>query len=204
MRNKILKALCVSAFLMLSPSLATAQNLPPSKALIDSNVIDSLKEFVNTEIVTVSIKNQNTKYGEIKQDRIDNLDQQWRSEYESDIQPMISAVLSNPLSSYLTRVQAHSIGLYTEIFVMDAHGLNVGQSNISSDFWQGDEDKFQKTFPIGSDSIFIDEPEYNAEQGTWTTQVNMSIADPDTNTSIGAITIEVNLTELERRKNMGL
>ena len=112
-------------------------------------------------------------------------------------------MLTSPLSSYLTRVQAASLGLFSEIFVMDSVGLNVGQSATTSDYWQGDEAKFQKTYPVGPDAVFIDEAEFNEETGTWRAQVNLTVTDPEGN-SIGAATVELNLTELQRRKLLGL
>ena len=107
----------------------------------------------------------------------------------------------SPLSSYLTAIQASSLGLYTEIFVMDNKGLNAGQSAITSDYWQGDEAKFQKTFPMGPAAVFIDKPEVNGETGTENVQVNMSIADGAE--AVGTVTVEVNLTELRRRQAAG-
>lgn len=198
-------ALLLSGFAAaLSYFPAQAQNLPPSKELIDQKVISEIRSFVDTDIVRQSTSNQNMKYGNISQEQIDQLDKQWRAETKSDDQPLIAATLSNPLSSYLMRIQARSIGLYTEMFVMDSNGLNVGQSNISSDYWQGDEAKFQKTFPVGPDTVFIDDPEYDRDQGIWRVQVNLSVADESKSKSIGAITVELNLSELERRKALGV
>jgi hypothetical protein len=86
---------------------------------------------------------------------------------------------------------------------MDANGLNVGQSSITGDYWQGDEAKFQKTFPNGADAVFIDEPEWDDDNKIWRAQMNMSIADPDNGKTIGAATVEFNLTELQRRMSTG-
>lgn len=177
---------------------AKPQGSAPDKSIITEAVLKNIKEFLFRDIVVLSVQNQNIKYESIAQADIDTLDKTWREETKSDDQPLISSTLSNPLSSYLTRIQALSLGLYTEIFVMDDNGLNVGQSNISSDYWQGDEDKFQKTFSKGATTIFIDEVEFRDDVGAWVAQVNLSIADPDKK-AIGAATVEVNLTELQRR-----
>lgn len=168
--------------------------------LISDEAIQDVKKFINTEIVRQSLFNQNEKYNNLAQADIDDLDKQWRNETKAEEKPLISAVLSNPLSSYLTRIQAHSIGLYTEMFVMDKNGLNVGQSNISSDYWQGDEAKFQKTYLKGKDSVFIDEPEFDEDMGIWKAQVNMAITDETNKHLLGAVTVEFNLTELQRRR----
>jgi hypothetical protein len=84
---------------------------------------------------------------------------------------------------------------------MDAVGLNVGQSSITSDFWQGDEAKFKNTFPNGANAVFIDEAEYNEESDTWRSQLNMTMSDQQ-GAPIGAVTIEVNLNELARRQQL--
>jgi hypothetical protein len=187
----------ILSFSILTPALAA-----PSKYLINKAVIQEITDFINTDIVRLSLKNQNIKYNNLSQADIDALDKKWRGETKSDEKPLISAVLSNPLSSYLTRIQAHSIGLYSEMFVMDKNGLNVGQSNVSSDFWQGDEAKFQKTFGKGKGAVFIDEPEYDDKLGIWRVQVNLAISSADNSAVIGAVTVEMNLSELERRSNI--
>ena len=132
------------------------------------------------------------------QEKIDAADKQWREEREAEDQPLVAAIVTNPLSGYLTQVQARSGGLLAEIFVMDAVGLNVGQSSITSDFWQGDEAKFQNTFPNGPDAVFIDEAEYNEDSDTWRSQLSMTMSNEERQ-PIGAVTIEVNLNELARR-----
>ena len=101
------------------------------------------------------------------------------------------------------RVQAGALGLYPEIFVFDQAGLNVGMSSVTSDFWQGDEAKYQNTVPVGADAIFIDEAEFHEATGTWRAQLNFTIADAE-GQAIGGATVEYNLTELTRRQAAGL
>ncbi|MBA4611332.1 hypothetical protein H1W37_06705 [Stappia taiwanensis] len=172
---------------------------PDAKALITPAVIEATRAWLTNPIVPLSVNAQNERRGNLTQSEIDALDKQWRAEREVADKPLISATLSAPLSIYLLRVQAGSLGLYTELFVMDANGLNVGQSAITGDYWQGDEAKFQKTFPEGREAVFIDEPEWDAERQIWRAQLNMTLADPKGAGPIGAATIEINLTELQRR-----
>ncbi len=82
---------------------------------------------------------------------------------------------------------------------MDDKGLNVGQSAITSDYWQGDEAKFKKTYPAGQNAVFIDAPEYREGSDTWHAQLNLTVHGQD-GAAIGAATVEVNLTELARRR----
>ena len=184
--------------LALSGQAAAQPPAPDIKALVDDAFIAQTREWLANPIVQLSINAQNELRGDLGQAEIDALDQQWVAERESNDKPLISATLSAPLSIYLLRVQAKTLGLYTEIFVMDAHGLNVGQSSITGDYWQGDEAKFQKTFPNGANAVFLDEPEWDGDRRIWIAQLNLTIAD-DTAKPIGAATVEINLTELARR-----
>ncbi len=175
----------------------------PDKSLITPQMVKDLRELVSQPVVIASVKARNESRNNLSQADIDALDKAWREERGSQgPQPYIAAALGSPVSTYLLRRQAGSKGLYNELFVMDKNGLNVGQSSITSDFWQGDEAKFQKTFPMGAGAVFIDEPEYVSETGTWVVQVNLTL--DDNGTPIGSSTIEINLTELQRRSALGL
>jgi len=186
------------AVLINSSHSARSQSTAPSTSIIDADAISLIRDWLKNPVVEMSILAQNKKHKTLSQEEIDKLDKQWRAERKNEDQPLIAATLSSPLSSYLTQIQAASGGLFTEIFVMDAKGLNVGQSAITGDFWQGDEGKFKKTFPKGPNAIFIDEAEMHDSSKTWRAQVNLTISDASKN-PIGAVTVEYNLTELARR-----
>lgn len=181
-----------------APSSAAKDN-PISPDIISPDVIADMRERIIQPVTILSIQAANKAHEGVDQATIDSMDASWKKEAESDDQPLIAEILSSPLSNYLLYIQAGSAGLYTEIFVMDKFGLNVGQSSVTSDYWQGDEGKFQKTYDVGPDAVFIDEAEFHDETKTWRTQVNLTVVDPATKESIGAVTIEFNLTELQRR-----
>ncbi|WP_428699297.1 hypothetical protein [Stappia sp.] len=191
----------ILSILALTGPAAAEPPAPDVTALIDNAFIAQTREWLANPIVPLSIKAQNSLRGDLDQAAIDALDQQWVAERKSDDKPLIAATLSAPLSIYLLRIQAQTLGLYTEIFVMDGNGLNVGQSAITGDYWQGDEAKFQKTFPAGADAVFIDEAEWDEDLKIWRAQLNLTLADPETAQPIGAATVEVNLTELQRRNS---
>ena len=200
-KNWILLSLIASML----PLAGTADGVtqPDPVKLVTPAVIKELHALLDTEIVRISVQAQNDRLKDPDQAKIDALDAQWKAEREKDDKPLIAATLSNPLSVYLARLQGRSLGLYAEIFVMDQHGLNVGQSSITSDFWQGDEGKFQKTFNVSKDAVFIDEAEWDDEAKIWRGQVSFTLTDSTGEKPIGAVTVEMNLTELERRTASG-
>lgn len=188
-----------SAFVAMSFMSAQAEPPQPDvNKLISPALIEEMRAFIGAEIVQVSVDAQNKRLSDMAQEQIDALDNQWKAEREAADKPLIAATLSNPLSVYLARIQGKSLGLYAEIFVMDQNGLNVGQSSVTSDFWQGDEDKFQKTFDVADDAMFVDEAEWDDEAKIWRNQVSFTLLDASKK-KIGAVTVEINLTELERR-----
>lgn len=197
------RAMLASAFLAASALSAHAEPPAPDvKKLITPELVQEMREMIGVEIVKVSVAAQNQQIGNIDQAKIDELDNQWKAEREAADKPLIAATLSSPLSVYLARLQGKSLGLYAEIFVMDKNGLNVGQSSVTSDFWQGDEGKFQNTYDVSETALFIDEAEWDDEAKIWRNQVSFTVTD-DANAKIGAVTVEINLTELERRSLSG-
>jgi hypothetical protein len=170
----------------------------PSR-LITQDQISQLREILKHEIVQISVAAQNKRHASLDEPSIIAMDKQWRAEHKAADKPLISATLSSPLSVYLLRMQARNGGLYSEIFIMANKGLNVGQSSIASDYWQGDEAKYKKTFLVGPDAVFVDNPEWHEGTKTWRSQVNMTIADNNGGRAIGAAVFEINLTEHHRR-----
>ena len=187
-----------------APETVAAAPAPISADIITPEFVETLRKELQQPVTILSVASSNKRHESVQQAEIDKLDEAWKTEAKSDDQPLIAEILSSPLSSYLLYTQAKSAGLFTEIFIMDKFGLNVGQSSVTSDYWQGDEDKFQKTFQVGPDAVFIDEPEYHDETKTWRVQVNLTIVDPGSKAAIGAATAEINLTELQRRLQTGI
>ena len=157
---------------------------------------DTVKQWIANPIVINAVKAQNEESASLSQSDIDTLDQQWRAETGAGSRPMIDEILGNELSKFLSGAKVETQGLATEIFVMDNKGLNVGQSDVTSDYWQGDEAKWQKTYLAGSDSLFIDEIEQDESTQTFQSQVSMPTVDPATGEVIGAITVGVNVDAL--------
>lgn len=76
---------------------------------------------------------------------------------------------------------------------MDNKGLNVGQSDETSDYWQGDEAKFKKTFHVSLKKPFIDDIVYDGSSQRFQSQVSLTIIDPVDDKPIGAITVGIDV-----------
>lgn len=152
-----------------------------------------LGPWLADELVINEIRSQNADHDGFSQSQIDELDQTWRAQADAKDQPMIDGILARPASKYLKDRQKESSGLITEVIVMDNLGLNVAQSDPTSDYWQGDEDKFQQTFPKGAGEIHVSEIEVDESTGSYQVQVSMTISDPESGEAIGAATFGITL-----------
>ena len=181
-----------AAVLVAAPAVAGVDHRPAVTELVAEKL---RADFSGAEVVA-AIQAQNAAHAALAQGDIDALDQTWRAEAEKGGGAMTAGVLGNALSAMLKDKVAAYQGLITEVFVMDDKGLNVGQASMTSDYWQGDEDKFQKTYGVGADAVFVDEIEFDESSQTLQTQVSFTIVDPASGSPVGAVTIGLNMDAL--------
>lgn len=191
--RKTLFALALVAGLASTHAMAVAEEayVAPIKAYVEQNV----QPWLSDPAVISAIKAQNEAHAGLSQADIDAMDKEWRAGVDGGDRKLIDGVLSNALSAFLQKKQQESGGVITEVFVMDNKGLNVGQNALTSDYWQGDEDKFQKSFGAGAGAMFIDAPEKDESTQVLQSQASTTIVDESGNL-IGAITIGINLGEI--------
>lgn len=190
------KTLLCTASLFAAFALSTA-------AVAEEAYVQPIKDYVAAEVapwladavVLDAIAAQNSAHADLNEAAIIEMDNEWRAEVDASAKPMIDKTLGNSLSQFLREKQEASGGLITEVFVMDNKGLNVGQSDVTSDYWQGDEAKFQKSYGAGAGAIFVDEAEKDESTQMLQSQVSLTIADAAGN-PIGAVTLGINLDAL--------
>lgn len=161
---------------------------------------DYLKQHVvswaNDQVIVDAILDQNERLRDIGPSEIEEMDQAWRAEVGGSDTPTIDPVLSNDAATFLREHVESSAGVITEAFVMDFNGLNVAASDVTSDMWQGDEAKFQETYPKGAGAYHLSEVEFDESTQTYQGQVSISIINPSDGQVIGAITVGVNAESL--------
>ena len=205
MRMKRQLFTCVFATLFAASANAISQEKTVDTAAVNAKAEHYLHTFVTElmqdPVVVRSINTQNVFNEALELSAIEELDQQWRQEREQGGGALIERVLENSLSEYLQLIKEISEGMVTEIIVMDNQGLNVGVSDITSDYWQGDEDKWQRTFALGEGAVFVDEIELDESTQIVQTQASVAIINPFDNQVIGAVTFGLNaellLAEIE-------
>jgi hypothetical protein len=186
--SRIARTTLLAATLALPAGLAAAGTLE-----------DNMKTFVETEVsawfadpvIIAAIQGANTANGALTPEDIQNLDSQWQAEIGTE-GVLIPTVLDSAASAFLREKVGASGGKISEVIVMDMLGLNVAVSDVTSDFWQGDEDKHQKTYGVGPGAVHISDVELDESTQTYQAQVSITLADPATGIAIGAVTVGVN------------
>ncbi len=149
--------------------------------------------WLNSSELQDAVHRQNLKHMGLTDKDIGVLDQRWRAEKRLGGGDLMSSKLSNELAAFLRGIKAAAGGVITEIFVMDNKGLNVGQTDPTGDYMQGDEAKWKKTFLVGPSAMLIDEVEedggLNISQTSLTISRNLNV--------LGAVTIGINVDALK-------
>ena len=85
-----------------------------------------------------------------------------------------------------------------EVFVTDRRGANIAMTNKTSDYWQGDEDKFTMAFSRGRRAYHLDPVSFDESIQAYAVQIALPIYDGDT--AIGIIVVTLNLERLEEEQ----
>ncbi|WP_105384680.1 hypothetical protein [Neorhizobium alkalisoli] len=192
--QKIILALVLGSTIAAAP-VFSAQAEEAHVAPVTDYVTGKVKPWLSDPVVISAIKAQNAANAKLGEADILALDKKWRAEVDGSDHATIDGVLNNALSKFLLEKKEKSDGTITEIFVMDAKGLNVGQSDVTSDYWQGDEAKFKKSFGAGKEALFVDEVEKDESSQTLQSQASVTISD-ESGAPIGAVTVGINIDSL--------
>lgn len=166
-------------------------------AALEALAEETIAPIVADPALIAAIKAQNAEHAALTQAEIDALDTDWRAQVGASPAPLIDAVSAKPASVQLAAVRDESEGLFTEIFAMDDKGLNVAVSDVTSDYWQGDEAKWRESFGVGAGGVHIGDGELDESTQTYQAQVSVAVVDPETNAPIGAVTFGVNVEMIE-------
>jgi ABC-type amino acid transport substrate-binding protein len=156
-------------------------------------VEERVTDWAHGELLISALREANRVRHDVTPADIQRLDHQWMSEVSSGDHVLIATIQGHPLSALLRDIQQRSGGLFTEIIVMDRLGLNVAVSEITSDYWQGDESKYQRVFPPGGEAVFMDRIEYDPSTRQFQVQVSIRITDPQSMTPIGVLTVGIDV-----------
>lgn len=179
----IIRALTLIS-LIFSP-WALAEEAPASVL----KITPQLETLGSNATLIAAVKAQN---GEgLTLDTIKQRDAAWRKVAGTDA--MMDAMLSSAAGKEMATFEATQ-PYFIELFLMDNQGANVAMTSKTSDYWQGDEAKWQQSFKDGAGAVHVGDVEFDESAQAYLVQVSVPVMDGGK--AIGAITIGINLDEL--------
>lgn len=163
----------------LAPCVLLAQDTAAVKQMALARVKLAEQIAADPEI-RKAVEAKNTE-GETQQ-TIDARDREWT---HNPAAPLRKALTGSRCAARLRELIAAD-PLVVEAIVMDAHGANVCVSRETSDYWQGDEDKWKKPFVEGRPA-FVDEPAFDASSATYAVQLSVPVS--VSSKRVGALTL---------------
>lgn len=191
----ILRPFAISAVAILGLSVAAQANEfeGPLRSLAEGE----LAAWATNDTLLEAVRAQNAAHEALTQADIDSMDQDWRAQVGAGAAPLIDDLLARPGSEWLRGKKEESAGLITEVFVTDNRGLNVVQSDVTFDYWQGDEAKWSETYGKPAGTIHFGDIELGESTQTYQSQISIPVIDPATNVALGAVTFGINLEYLQ-------
>ena len=154
--------------------------------------IDGLMFLTKNAMFLDAIREQNRANASLEE--IQKIDEEWKAGKS----PLIQELQDNKVGAFLKNIIVQQSDVYNEAFVTDAKGANVAAYPATSDYWQGDEDKFTKAFAGGKGEIFIGDVE--EDESTKQTAVQISVPMLYNKEAVGVLVIGVKVSVLEAEK----
>jgi len=185
--RKIVVLLMVCLFFICMAETVMAESAP-QKVVDLANT--ELVQMGTDPVIVSAVKAENTKGKTLEQ--IKAQDENWKA--TAGIADYMQAMFDSECGRHLRGIQ-NGADFLAEIFVMDNQGANVAMTDKTSDYWQGDEAKFQKSYNNGAGGVFIDEVEFDDSAQAYLVQVSVPVkAGGDV---IGAITFGIDVDKVQ-------
>jgi hypothetical protein len=104
-----------------------------------------------------------------------NLDAQWQALAPEHHSEMARRVADKSASSAMSDWQKHHEALVTEVMLTNSIGTLVAMSRLTSDFWQGDEPKFERHIRGDIRNIYVSPIHYDASTSRFQVTVSMPV-----------------------------
>lgn len=157
-----------------------------------NNLIPVLKTWGYDESLVAAVTEQN-KSG-LTLEKIKLRDTEWRA--TDGLDERMKAIMQSVAAKRLLELEK-SQPFFFELFLMDNQGANVAMTNKTSDYWQGDEAKWQESFKGGVGAVHIGDVEFDESAQDYLVQITVPVMHDDE--AIGALTVGVNLDILESK-----
>lgn len=188
MEDLMKKSIIVLTSLLLLVAAAAWAEQAPKKIVDLANT--TLAAYGTDPVIVAAVKAQNAKGATLADIKV--MDEKWMG--HAGLADYMQALMNNECGQHLRDIQK-SFGYIAEIFAMDNQGANVAMTDKTSDYWQGDEAKFKKSFAEGKGAVFVDQVKFDDSTQAYLVQVSVPVMDGGQ--AIGAVTFGIDVDKVE-------
>jgi len=183
--KKVVISMMVATIVALGGTVWAGEKAP-QKVL---NLVPKIVKIGADQTLIDAVNAQNAKGTSL--DRIQELDKAWMA--TPGVDDFMRSLMTNACAKKIKGVKS-SAPYYAEIFVMDNKGANVCMTDKTSDYWQGDEAKWKKSFNGGAGGTDISDVKFDDSTQAYLVQVSVPVKDGGK--VIGAVTVGVNVEKV--------
>ena len=138
-------------------------------------IIDSklylVQKLARSQVVIDAVLAQNAKKTSL--DQIKKLDQEWINSKPDA--PFKIELQNTPVGELIKLHVQTKPDIFNEIFLTDNQGANVTAYPATTDYWQGDEEKFTKSYNAGNGVVFVAQPTFDKSTSTHAIQISVPV-----------------------------
>ncbi len=179
---------------MLAPAAGAQQDIGKSELEDLLRVkIRTVQHMALNPLLIRAVRQQNAS--DLTPEEIARRDKAWRATKE--LTPFKLSLQTSAAGRFL-RAQVQRSTSFNEAFLTDNQGANVAAFPATSDYWQGDEDKWSDSFNGGSGRIFLGALELDESTNAVAAQVSAPVL--DRGKTIGVLVVGVTINYLQTKR----
>lgn len=181
---------------LLAPGLVVAQNEIDQSELqiLLRTKMRTVQHMALNPALIQAVRRQNAEKLDIN--KIKQLDAEWKA--TKNLTPFKRSLQENSAGKMLRRYVDRNPSL-NEAFLTDSRGANVAAFPATSDYWQGDEEKWTASFNDGSGLLFLGPVERDESTNTLAVQVSAPLFHQGV--TIGVLVVGVTFDYLNTKRD---
>jgi signal transduction histidine kinase len=143
--------------------------------LLLKRTVEQVEQMATSGELAAAVERANQSYADLSasqiSDRMQALDAEWRAAAPAGQAELIRLSIDNPAAHQLRLFQAVAPSRYAEIMLADGAGALCAATNLTTDYYQADEEWWQRSFAGGQGDVFVGDISYDESAAVFTLNV---------------------------------
>jgi hypothetical protein len=182
---------------LMSPVYAADNEIPPDELkVVLRTKIHAVERLAANSVVIEAVRAQNGQH--LTMPEIKKRDDEWQATKE--LTAFKKSLQDGPAGEFLKQSVRRN-PTYGEAFLTDNQGANVAAFPATSDYWQGDEEKWSASWNKAQGKVYIGPVKFDESSKTHAAQISAPVI--DRGQTIGVLVVGVTIDYIDWKKNQG-